>query len=235
MAPIFGNEACGLKEDTWSIEWHTGKLTTGLAAAQQLLSCAHWEAAYYADLSGCISPASAAFAILSGMANFVYVPQATFAWNNVSEDCREQSLWPQHGGICVRYNANVHRFNAHLRASCSCSLWGSIRVSGCLAAARMAIAQRWHASGLRAQPATRPAGEHSRACGAPAAAAHEGNSAQWLPNQGSEYKHFATDHTCVREWLWSVVCRIEGHLFVGRWLRSCRSLCVGRSHSGCRE
>ena len=85
MAPIFGNELCGPKEDTWKGEWHTGKLTAGLAAAQQLLSCAHWEAAYYADLSGCISPTSAAFAILSGRANFVYVSQATFAWNNGSD------------------------------------------------------------------------------------------------------------------------------------------------------
>ena len=43
-----------------------GKLTAGLAAARQLLSSGHWEAAYYADLSGCISSTSAAFAILSG-------------------------------------------------------------------------------------------------------------------------------------------------------------------------
>ena len=43
-----------------------GKVTAGLAAARQLLSSGHWEAAYYADLSGCISPTSAAFAILSG-------------------------------------------------------------------------------------------------------------------------------------------------------------------------
>ena len=43
-----------------------GKVTAGLAAARQLLSCAHWEAAYFADLSGCVSPTSAAFAMLSG-------------------------------------------------------------------------------------------------------------------------------------------------------------------------
>ena len=43
-----------------------GKLTAGLVAARELLSCAHWEAAYFADLSGCVSPTSAAFAILSG-------------------------------------------------------------------------------------------------------------------------------------------------------------------------
>ncbi|CAL5227758.1 g10777 [Coccomyxa viridis] len=42
-----------------------GKVTAGLAAARQLLSCAHWEAAYFANLSGCVSPTSAAFAILS--------------------------------------------------------------------------------------------------------------------------------------------------------------------------
>ena len=41
-------------------------MTAGLAAARQLLGCAHWEAAYFADLSGCVSPTSAAFAILSG-------------------------------------------------------------------------------------------------------------------------------------------------------------------------
>lgn len=41
-------------------------MTAGLAAARQLLSCAHWEAAYFADLSGCVSSTSAAFAILSG-------------------------------------------------------------------------------------------------------------------------------------------------------------------------
>ena len=43
-----------------------GKTTAGLAAARQLLSSGHWEAAYYADLSSCISPTSAAFAILAG-------------------------------------------------------------------------------------------------------------------------------------------------------------------------
>ena len=62
-----------------------GKVTAGLAAARQLLSNGHWEAAYYADLSGCISPTSAAFAILSGQlllhlgaflaAEAVYYPQ----------------------------------------------------------------------------------------------------------------------------------------------------------------
>ncbi len=52
--------------EMWYEMMAAGKVTAGLAAARQLLSCAHWEAAYFANLSGCVSPTSAAFAILSG-------------------------------------------------------------------------------------------------------------------------------------------------------------------------
>jgi hypothetical protein len=43
-----------------------GKATLGLAAARQLVACAHWENAYWADMAGAVSAAEAAFQLLSG-------------------------------------------------------------------------------------------------------------------------------------------------------------------------
>ena len=52
-----------------------GKATLGLAAARQLVACAHWENAYWADMAGAVSASEAAFQLLSG-ANFPILPAA---------------------------------------------------------------------------------------------------------------------------------------------------------------